>query len=152
MAGALQKVQSVPIPPSADVGLPNIVHRADQFHAVKIGAVQFRHHGLNLPAMEHSHQDRLNDVVIVMTERDLITSEFLGFAVKISPSHSRAEIAGVFLHVEHGIEDIRLKDLNGDPQLFRVLLDHPPVFRAVARVHGDIPRLEGHREIGRAHV
>ena len=98
VAGTLQEMQAVPIPPPADVCLPNKVHRADQLHAFEMSAVQFRHHGLNLSAVQQSHQNRLNDVVIVVAECDFVAAKFLCLTVEIPSAHSRAEITGVFLH------------------------------------------------------
>ena len=48
-AGALDKVKVVVIPPGLDVRLADHVHRADQLHALKILAVELRHHRLDFP-------------------------------------------------------------------------------------------------------
>ena len=86
--GTLDKMQSVIIPPVLDVVLADQIHRADQFHALEIGAVQLWHHGLHLCAIEHSHKDRLDHIVIVMSQRDLVAAQFLCLAVQIAPCAS----------------------------------------------------------------
>mgnify|MGYP002711500577 CR=1 FL=1 len=50
------------------------VQWADQFHSLKICTVQLRHHRLNLCAVQHSHHNGLDDIVKVVSKRDLITS------------------------------------------------------------------------------
>ena len=55
LAGALDKVQAVIIPPVLNAAFPHQVQRADQFHTGKVGAVQLGHHGLHLTAVQHAH-------------------------------------------------------------------------------------------------
>ena len=81
VTGALQKMQSVPVPPFTDIRLSNEIHRADQLHAFEMAAVQLRHHGLDLPAVQHSHQDRLDHVVKMVTERNFVAAKLFRLAV-----------------------------------------------------------------------
>ena len=62
LAGALDEMQVVVIPPRFDVILPDEVQRADQLHALKVGTVQLGHHRLDLGAVEHAHENRLDDI------------------------------------------------------------------------------------------
>ena len=51
------------------------VQRTNQLHALKVLAVELRHHRLDLAAIEHSHQNGLNYIVEVMTESDLVAAQ-----------------------------------------------------------------------------
>ena len=57
-----------------DIFFPDAVHGADQGHAGEAGAVELGRHGLHLGAVEHAHHGRLNDIVEVVAQRDLIAS------------------------------------------------------------------------------
>ena len=92
-ACTLDEMKVIVIRPVNDICLTDQIQRADQLHSLKVGTVKLRHHGLDLRTVEHSHQDRLDDIIIVVTKRDLVTAQFFGFAVEIASSHSRAEIA-----------------------------------------------------------
>ena len=70
----LNEMQIVIISPRLDAVLADQMHRTDQFHPAEIGAVQLWHHGLYLCAVQHTHQDGLDDIVIVMAESNLIYS------------------------------------------------------------------------------
>lgn len=69
---ALDEMQLVCVPPGLDIVLADQIQRPDQLHTGKIRAVELRHHGLDLRAVEHAHKNGFNDVVIVMPERDLV--------------------------------------------------------------------------------
>ena len=92
-ACTLDEMKVIVIRPVNDICLTDQIQRADQLHSLKVRTVKLRHHGLDLCAIEHSHQDRLDDIIIVMSQRDLVAAQFFGFAVEITSSHSRAEIA-----------------------------------------------------------
>ena len=83
LAGALQEGQSVVVPPGFDVLLPHEIHRTDEFHPLEVGALDFGHHRLHLRAVQHPHQNSLDDVVVVMPEGDLVTAQFFGFGVEV---------------------------------------------------------------------
>ena len=46
--GTLDKMQIIIISPANDILFPDQIHGTDQFHTVKIGAVELGHHSLNL--------------------------------------------------------------------------------------------------------
>ena len=74
-ASALNEVQIVVISPLFYVIFADEIHRADKFHTLKVGAVQFRHHRLNLCAVKHAHKDCFDDIVVVVSQRDFIAAE-----------------------------------------------------------------------------
>ena len=82
LAGALDEMQVVVIPPCLDIVFPDEVQRADQLHALKVGTVQLGHHRLDLRAVEHSHKYRLYNIIKVMTERDFTAPKLLRLFVK----------------------------------------------------------------------
>ena len=51
------------------------------FRFLEILAMELRHHRLHLSAVEHPHKDRLNHIVEMMSERNLIASQF--FCVRV---------------------------------------------------------------------
>ena len=136
-AGALQEAQAVVVAPGLDIVLADQVHGADQLHAFEVGAPEFGHHRLVLAGVEHSHENGLDHVVIVVAERYFVTAQFPGLTVKISPSHSRAEIAGGFFNVVDGVKDRGVEDRHRNSQDAAVLLDQRAVAREVAGVHAD---------------
>ena len=80
--GTLDKMQIIIIPPANDILFPDQIHGTDQFHTVKIGAVELGHHGLNLRAIEHSHQDGLNHIIIMVPQGDLVAPQIFRLAVQ----------------------------------------------------------------------
>ena len=86
-AGALDKFQLVIPPPGNDILLADAVHRADEGHVRKVCAVQLRRHSLQLGAVEHTHDRRLDDVIEVMPQRDFIAAKFLRLLVSVSYTH-----------------------------------------------------------------
>ena len=82
MARALQKMQLVEFPPCDDIALAHEIHRPNQLHPRKIGAVQLRHHRLHLGAVKHSHQNGFNHIVKMVSERNFVAPELLRLAVR----------------------------------------------------------------------
>mgnify|MGYP000674753910 CR=1 FL=1 len=82
------------------------VERTNQLHAREIRAVQLGQHGLHLRAVEHAHDRRLDDVVEVVAECDLVAAERLRLAVKIAAAHAGAEITGRLLAVVGNIKNV----------------------------------------------
>ena len=70
-------------------------------------------------------------------------AQFFGFAVEVSPSHSRAEIAGGFFYVVDRVENGRVKYCHGYAEYAAVFLDQSAVARKVARIHADKGQGEG---------
>ena len=135
-------MQVVRVAPGLDVVFPDEVHRADELHAGEIGAVEFRHHRLDLRAPEHAHDRRLDDVIEMMPQRNLAASKLLGLAVQVAPAHARAEIAGGLFYIVNGAKDIGLENLRRDAEFPQIILNDLPVRGAVARVHDEEPDLE----------
>ena len=126
LAGALDEMQVVVIPPRLDVILPDEVQRADQLHALKVGTVQLGHHRLDLGAVEHAHENRLDDIIVVMAQGDLIAAQLFCKIVQVAAAHSGAQITGGFLHMVHRIKNIGFENLHRNVQLLGVILDHLP--------------------------
>ena len=143
MAGALDKVQPVIVPPGLDILLPDQGHGPDQLHALKVLAVHPGHHGLKLPAPEHSHQNGFDHVVVMVPQGNLVAAQIPGLLVQVSPAHAGAEIAGGFGHLVHNVEDIRMKNRDRDAQGLRVGFDKQPVQLIVSRIHDQENQLEG---------
>ena len=114
LARALDEVQVVIVSPRLDVVLAHQIQRADEFHALEVGAVKLWHHGLDLRAVEHAHENGLDDIVVVVAEGDLVAAQLLREGVEMAAAHAGAQIARGFFDGVNGIENIGLKDLNRD--------------------------------------
>ena len=134
-AGALDKMQAVVVAPALYIFLADKIHRSDKLHSLEIRAVKLRHHRLYLTAVDHSHKYRFDNIVKMMTERDLVAAEFLCLCVKIAAPHSRAKITRIRPYVEYGRENIRFKYRQRNVEKLRIFFDYPAVRRAVARIH-----------------
>lgn len=77
VTSALDEVKMILIAPCLDVVFTDKIERADQLHSVKICALQSGEHGLPLPGVQHSHKGGLNDIVIVVSERNFVAAELL---------------------------------------------------------------------------
>ena len=75
-----------------DVGLGALDQRADHLEAAVVGAVA-RRHRLQLAAVEQVQQERLERVVAVVAERDLVAAEPLGGGVEDAAAQPRAQRA-----------------------------------------------------------
>lgn len=114
--GTLDKFQLIVPPPCDDVILMDTVHGPDQFHSLKMVAVQFGQHSLKLRAVKHPHYCCLDHIVEVMAKSNFIAAQFLCLAVKIPPAHPGAEVAGgLFAAVSH-FENVRFKNRDGNPE------------------------------------
>ena len=85
-------MQVIAVTPFLDIILADQIQRTDQLHTFKICAVQLWHHGLHLGSIEHAHQNGLNDIIVMMTQSNLVASKFLRLAVEMSTAHSRTQI------------------------------------------------------------
>ena len=106
--------------------------------------MELGHHPLDLPAVEHPHQRRLNDVIKVVPQRNLVAPHRLSQAVQVPPAHPGAEVTAVLRLALGDSEDIGVKNLDGDVQQGGVLLDLRPVHRVIPRVHDQVFRLKRH--------
>ena len=108
-ARALDKVQIVVISPRLYIILSYQIKRSNKFHTIEVGAVKFRHHCLNLRAVQHTHKYGFDNVVVVVPEGNLVASKLLGKIIQVPPSHSRAKIARRFVYIVNGLENIRFE-------------------------------------------
>ena len=134
-ARALYKLQSVVIAPRLDRIFLDKVHRTDQLHALEILAVQLRHHRLNLAAVQHSHEDRLDHIIKMMPKRNFIAAQRFRLRIEVTASHSGTKVARILFDRRHRVENIALKYRQRNAEKFRIVLDDLPVIRIVARIH-----------------
>ena len=142
-AGALDEFQIIVALPAQDIFFPDAVHGADQGHAGKAGAVELGRHGLHLGAVEHAHHGRLNNIVEVVAQRDLIASQLLGLAVQVAAPHPGTEVAGVLFGVVGNGKDVALEDGHWDVQQLGIGLDLLAVDLVVAGVHHQKDQFKG---------
>ena len=142
-AGALDELKVVVARPGDDVALVYTVERADQGHALEVRAVQLRQHGLKLGAVEHTDERRLDHVVEMVPQSDLVAAELLRAAIQIAPAHTGAEIAGGLAGAVRNFKYVALEDRDGDVQKRRVAFDFPAVELIVAGVHHEKHELKG---------
>ena len=134
-AGALDKFEVIILLPCENVLLVDAVERRNLIHACKVGAVQLGQHGLHLRAVEHAHDRRLDDVVEVVAECDLVAAERLRLAVKIAAAHAGAQVAWVLFAVVGDLEYVSLENGDRDVQQRGVALDFTAVDLIIAGVH-----------------
>ena len=70
-----------------------------------------------------------------MAKSDLVASKFLCLTVKISSSHTGAEITRRFFHIVNCIKDLSLKHCDRNSEKFGVVFDHRTVGLIISRVH-----------------
>ena len=92
--------------PAPDSLLPDQIKGPDQLHSLEIGAVKLGHHGLDLAAVEHPHQDGLDHVIIVMAQGNFVAAQLLCFGIEMASAHSGTEIAGGIHIPRHYIKDL----------------------------------------------
>ena len=136
-------MKAVVVTPVDDVFFTDEIHGADQLHSLKVCAPQFGHHALVLAGVEHTHEDRLDHVVIVVAEGDFVTASFFGEAVEITAAHAGAEIAGGLFDGVDGVKNAGLAEFDGNSQKLRVLFDQFPVLGQVSRIHAEKNQGEG---------
>ena len=128
-------MQIVIISPCLDVIFTHKIEWTDQLHSLKICTMQFWHHRLDLSAVKHSHQDRLDHIIIMMTQRNLITSHIFCKMIQMSSAHSRTEIARRLLHVKYRFKNVGFKDCDRNIQFLRIIFNNLAILRAVSRIH-----------------
>ena len=128
-------MQIVVISPVLDVVLADQIHGADQLHALEIRAVQLRHHGLHLSAVQHPHEDRLDNIIVMVSQSDLIAPQLLCMAIQIASAHSGTQIAGGILDIIHRIKYLGFKNRNGNIHQLRIVLDDLAVRLTVTGIH-----------------
>ena len=134
-ACTLDKMQVIIISPVFDICLPDQIHRTDQLHSLKICTMELRHHSLYLRSVKHSHQDRLDHIIIVMSKSDLVAAKLLCLAEKLAPYHTGTEIAWGFFYIINRIEDLSLKHCDRNPEKPGIVLDLRTVCLIFSRIH-----------------
>ena len=134
-ACTLNEVQPISISPCLDRRFLDQIHGTDQFHSLKILTVQLRHHSLHLTTVQHTHEDCLDHIIKMMSQRNLITSQLLGMRIQITTSHSRTKITGIILNFCHCIKNITFKNRKRNSQKLCIILNNLPVIRIIARIH-----------------
>ncbi len=142
LAGALDEVEAIVIAPALDIRLVDVVERADELHAGAARALDLRHHRADGAGVEHAHEIRLNHIVEVMAERDLIAAELAGLAVEVAAAHLGTEVARRLLHMEDRLEDVRREERQRHMEELRILLDDAAVHLVVAGIHAEKDELE----------
>ena len=142
-AGALEEAKAVVVLPGDDILLMDAVKGADELHPREILAVELGGHGLHLGAVEKPQKGGLDDVREVVAQGDLVAAQLLRLGVEKAPAHPGAEVAGVPVHGDGDIEDVALKDGDGDVELGGVFFNKGPVFGVVAGIHHQEHQLEG---------
>ena len=128
-------MQIVVISPVFDVVLADQIHGTDQLHALEIRAVQLRHHGLHLSTVQHPHEDRLNHIIVMVSQSDLIAPQLLCVTVEIASAHSRTQIAGRILDIIHCVKYLGFKNCDGNVHQLRIVLDNLTVRLTVTGIH-----------------
>ena len=136
-AGTAEKFQLVIAGPRDDILLVDFIERPYELHALEMVAVELRKHGPDLGAVEHAHDGRLDDVVKMVPEGNLVAAELFCFAVQPSAAHFGAEVAGAVVLGVCDRKDIGVEYGDGDMQKGCVGIDFLPVLRTVPRVHDE---------------
>ena len=77
LACALYEMQAVIVAPVLYIRFTDEVKRSYQLHSVEIRTVKFRHHGLHLSAVKHTHEYSFDNIVEVMSKSYLVAAQFL---------------------------------------------------------------------------
>ena len=97
--------------------------------------MKLRHHGLYLSTVQHSHQDRLDDVIVMMSQSDLVAAQLFRMTVQIASAHSRTQIAGGILDIIHCVKYLGFKNGDGNIHQLRIVLNDLTVCLTVAGIH-----------------
>ena len=142
LAGTLDEVEAVVVAPALDVCLMDVVERPDELHAWAARALDLRHHRTDGAGVEHAHEVRLDYIVEVMAERDLVAAERTRLAVEVAAAHLGAKVARRLLHMEDRLENVRREEGQRHMEELRVLLDDAAVHLVVAGVHAEEDELK----------
>src|SRR4051812_33674306 len=133
-----------------EVVLGDIGERADDDMLAIVGAKLGRHR-LELAAVEEVEEERGEDVVAMMAERDLRRAELAGGAIERAAAQARAERAhGLALRhdaLHHGI-GVLLDDAEGHAARLQILRQHVPGESRLLLVEVHRDELEAHRRLG----
>ena len=72
----------------------------------------------SLRTVEHSHEDRLDDIIVMMAECNLVAAELLCKMIQMAAAHSRAEVTRRIFDMVNRIENIGLEIVIGIWRLF----------------------------------
>ena len=82
-------------------------------------AQQFRRHGLHLAAVKHIQQQRLQNIVAMMTQGDFVCTELFRYAINNAAAQARTQAAGRFSLGDYTLDDA-IGILIGDVELYAV--------------------------------
>ena len=85
--------------------------------------MQFRHHRLYLRPVKHSHKDRLDHIIKMMPQRNLVAAELLCKMIQMAAAHSRAEVTRRIFDMVNRIENIGLEELGVAVERDKVVVD-----------------------------
>ena len=88
----MDKRQPVRIRPGKNIFLMHAVQRPYEFHAFKVLTAELWHHRLQLGTVEHPHERRFDNVVEMMSQRDLVAAQFLRLFIKRTAPHAGAQV------------------------------------------------------------
>lgn len=103
-ARASRKFQPVILRPAYNIAFTHKIKGADKLNSLVILAFQPRKHRLHLRTVKHTHKRSLDNVVEMMSQRDLIAAEFLRSFIKPSATKPRTQKAGVLFFILDGFE------------------------------------------------
>ena len=119
------------------------VQRPNQLHTGEVFAAELRRHGLQLSAVKKAHDRCFHNVGKMVPQCDLVAAKLLCLGIEEAPAHPGAEITGIFLRADSNIENIAVKNRNGNPQQRGIIFNEISVFRLVAGVHDHKHQLKG---------
>ena len=137
----------VVISPCTDITLTDKIHRPYKFHTFKVSAVELWHHCLDLSALKHSHENSLDNIIVVVAESDLIASKLFCLAVQKASAHSSTDIARALFYIVDGVKYVTLENRDWYAKRFGVTLDKLPVLFVVSGIHDKESHIELHLSV-----
>lgn len=123
------------------------VQRPYEFHAFKVLTAELWHHRLQLGTVEHPHERRFDDIIEMVTQRDLIATQFPCLLIECAAPHACAKVTRgtlTALFFDH-LEDLLFKELHRQSEQSCIFLNSVAVLRPVSRIHHKV--LEGKRNV-----
>ena len=139
--------KAAPARVAGDVTLGHVGERPDDDVAAIVGA-QLRRHGLQAPAEEQIEEQRLDDVVAVVAERDLGDAVLAREAVQGAAAQPRAQAAHRAAFRDHALHDavgVLLDDVERHAEGCEVVRQHVRREIRLLLVEVDGEQLEAHR-------
>ncbi len=112
--------------PGFEIALAAIGQRPDDDVATVVGH-QLGRHGFELAGEEHVEEQRLQDVVAMMAERDLGRPQFAGDAIQHAAAQARTQRTGGLAFRDHALDDgigVLVLDVEGHIDAAQVVGQH----------------------------